>query len=113
MKEAVCKKLTDTNAKLAILIDESTTISHLSTSCIHMRSSVDGSSNPVYIFLDLIELPNQTASTIAQRGLECLFKHGFTHRYLEENWILFACDGASVMLGRRSRVATILKADFP
>jgi len=113
MREAVCKKLVAVKAKLSVLIDESTTISHVTVLCVYIKSSVDGVSDPIFIFLDLIELSNQTSSTIADSLLLCLFDYGFTQNYLEQNWISFACDGASVMLGRRSGVATILQEQFP
>jgi len=113
MRKTICDKIVSAESKLCVLIDESTTISHLSVLVVYIRASVDGVSDPVFIFLDLIELPNQTSGTIAQYLCECLIAHGFTKEYLLQNWISFACDGASVMLGRRSGVATLLHSDFP
>jgi hypothetical protein len=113
MKSTICKQLVERNVKISVLIDESTTVSHLSVLCVYVKASVDGVTDPVFVFLDLIELPNQTADTIARCLLECLSNHGFTRNFLEHNMICFACDGASVMLGRRSGVATLLQVQFP
>ena len=45
--------------------------------------------------------------------MNCLNANGFTDEYLSECFIGFASDGASVMLGKKSGVATRLKARFP
>ncbi|KAK9745505.1 hypothetical protein QE152_g6843 [Popillia japonica] len=53
---------------------------------------------------ELIELPNQTADSILEALLGCLKKYGFDHEYLKGNLVAFVCDGASVMLGKKSGV---------
>ncbi|XP_062926722.1 E3 SUMO-protein ligase KIAA1586-like [Mobula hypostoma] len=63
--------------------------------------------------LDLIELPDQKAATIAKHLLNCLNNHGFDDSYLKQNLVAFASDGAGVMLGVKSGVATILKEHYP
>ena len=58
------------------------------------------------MFLDLIELTKQDASTIIDSLLNCMDINGFKDHYLSQNLIGFACDGVSVMLSRRSGVGT-------
>lgn len=40
-------------------------------------------------------------------------KHGFDQQFLTECFVCFACDGASVMIGKNSGVPTRLKQMFP
>lgn len=66
----------------------------------------------MFIFLDLIELKRQSAETITDTLLKCLKTVGFTEDYLKTNWASFVSDGASVMLGKKSGVATRLWAIY-
>ena len=65
------------------------------------------------MFLDLIELPNQLASTIVNKLLELLRTRGFSDAYLLENLVAFATDGASAMIGNKSGVATQIQLKYP
>src|SRR5258705_14011853 len=60
-------------------------------------------------FFDLLELPNQTAEAIVTALLACLRSYGLTEDYLKENLICIVCDGASVMLGKKTGVAARLR----
>jgi hypothetical protein len=58
--------------------------------------------SPVQTFFwDLIELPATTADSIQEAILANLDSHGLTEIYPRDNFIGFACDGASVMLGKK------------
>ena len=59
--------------------------------------------------MGLFELENQKVVTIASALLKTLNEYGLTSEYLKANLLAFACDGASVMLGRTSGVATLLQ----
>ncbi|GBL81469.1 E3 SUMO-protein ligase KIAA1586 [Araneus ventricosus] len=61
------------------------------------------------LFLDLIELSDQTSDTISRALLNCLNQNGFFDDYLQENLVAFA----SVMLGTQSGVAQKLTEKYP
>jgi hypothetical protein len=111
MRKRMVKHITASNAKLAVLIDESTSATSKSVLTVHLKADV-GNDHPIFMFLDLIELQSQTADVIARGLMDCLTSHGFTEEYLQQNWIAFACDGASVMLGRKAGVAQKLLRQF-
>jgi hypothetical protein len=68
---------------------------------------------PRFMFLDLIELEGQSAMTIFESLLRCLAFYGFDNDYLKNRLIGFASDGASVMLGRKSGVASMIVEKYP
>lgn len=112
MKEKVCAGIVSRKAKFAILIDESTTISKLSTLIVYIRTSFD-ESGPVTIFLDLVELTSATASSIVSSLLSSLKRHGLSDEFIRENCVGLATDGASVMLGKKAGVAKLLTDKYP
>jgi len=97
MKRKIVSNILETEAKLSVLIDESTTISTLSRMVVYIRAAIS-SEDPIFIFLDLVELSNQTAEKIIQQLIKCLHHAGFNDQYLRENWVSFVSDGASVLL---------------
>lgn len=97
-----------TASKISILIDESTTISSLSGMVVYVKASIL-SSEPIFIFLNLVELKSQTASNIVSQLIECLYASGFTENFLVEHWVSFVTNGASVLLGKRNGEAVRLK----
>ncbi|XP_065645708.1 E3 SUMO-protein ligase KIAA1586-like [Hydra vulgaris] len=54
------------------------------------------------IYFDLIELTNIEASSIANSFICALHNFGFDNNFLLRNWVSFACDGASNMLGKKA-----------
>lgn len=113
MKKIICQNIILTKTKISILIDESTTLSKLTTLVVVVRAFIENFPGEPYTFnLDLIEL-NTSAETITKSLLDCLGGHGFDQIFLNECFIAFACDGASVMIGKDSGVATRLKIQFP
>ena len=68
--------------------------------------------DPEYMFLDLKELPNQGAQAIIAALIQCLHDYGFSDSYLQQHIVAFASDEASVMLGRKAGVGTLLKNNF-
>lgn len=83
MRNKIVQNIIETNSKISILIDESTTNSSSSGMIIHLKASI--SYDSVLIFLDLIELKSQTCINIIDQLLECLHQHGFTDIYLKEH----------------------------
>jgi hypothetical protein len=100
------------NVKLAVLSDESTTAGTKTALAVQIKADV-GNSEPVFIFLELIELVSQTAQCITSTLLQCLKSFGFIEEYLLQNWIAFASDGASVIPGKPSGVSVRLCASYP
>jgi hypothetical protein len=68
---------------------------------------------PVNLILDLIELQSATANGNFQVLLDCLQLYGMKSIFLSSYLVSVACDSAAVMLGRKSGVAKLLKAEFP
>lgn len=112
MRKRLVSGLVSTSSKLSVLIDESTTLSHKSVMVVFLRASLQ-TADPIFIFLDLVELDSQTAEHIASRLIRCLKNAGFSEDYLQKNWISFVSDGASVMLGKKSGVASRLRGMYP
>lgn len=112
MKLKIVKNITETGAKLSVLIDESTTISALCGMIVFIKCAIS-CGEPIFVFLDVVELECQTAENIVNQLINCLHKSGFNEHYLKENWISFVSDGASVLLGKKNGVAKRLKDRYP
>lgn len=113
MRKKACHTIQAIEGKLSVLIDKSTTLGSMSTLIVYLKCETDKTSDPHFMFLDLIELPNQQADTIVHHLLKCLAGYGFDDSYLKKHLIAFASDGASVMLGRKSGVAKQLLVRYP
>lgn len=75
------------SAKLFVLIDESTILSHLSVMIVYIKAAINNT-YPVFIFLDLVELESQTAECITSQLINCLKDAGFPEEFLQKHWIL-------------------------
>jgi len=111
MKEKIVLNIIKSNSKLSALIDESTTMSTLSTMVVYVKSSISYE-DPVFIFFDLVELRLQTAQNITNRHIECIHKSGFNDKFLKTNWISFVSEGASLLV-KKAGVAKLLKDKYP
>ena len=112
MRKTVCAAILSRNAKFAILMDESTTVSKLSTLIIYIRTSFD-ETGPITMFLDLVELNSATASSIVTDLLKSVNSYGITDEFITDNCVGLATDGASVMLGKKAGVAKLLTDKYP
>ncbi|XP_034567279.1 E3 SUMO-protein ligase KIAA1586-like [Notolabrus celidotus] len=112
MQEKIVQSIVTCSSKLSVLIDEATSLSHKSAMIVNLKASVDGGT-PEFLFLELVELESQRAVDIEEALLNCLDTAGFTEEWLQKNWVSFVSDGASVMLGKNSGVATRLTARYP
>lgn len=65
MKKKIIQNIMETSSKIAVLIDESTTVSSLSGMVVYIKASISHS-EPIFIFLDLIEIISQTAANIVE-----------------------------------------------
>ena len=113
MKKKISETINENNLKISIMIDESTTLNKKSALVMCLRFSFSADDKPVSFLGELIELEAITAKAIMKACLDNLKSYGMNEEFLQKCLISFACDGASVMLGRKSGVATELKKLFP
>lgn len=106
------KDITKNRRKLSVLFEQSTTFSEKSVLVVCLRAAI-ADMEPDTTCFELLELEGITANDIIESLLACLHKYGFVDHLLGGYFVVFACDGASVMLGRRTGVATQLCARFP
>lgn len=107
------QKIISENAKMSIIIDEASTIASKSVLIIFIKCELSLCDEPVFIFLQLFELFSTNAESIYEALIYCMKNNGFSNEYLSKNLIAFCSDGASVMLGSKSGVATRVLKDFP
>lgn len=113
MKQIIVEKIITNNYKIVVLVDESTSLSKMSCIVVFIRTVVVDQGPPIFILLEIAELVNKTADGIVEVILAVLQKAGFSHEWLQENFIGFVSDGASVLLGKKNGVAVQLKRKYP
>jgi len=116
MRDKIVANIVTNDSKIAVLIDESTTMSKKSVMTVHLKAVItvdDTISEPEFLFLSLCELESGTAECISKTLLQLLSEAGFSKEFLEKNWIAFISDGASVLMGRQSGVAARLLDEYP
>lgn len=113
MRKTLCNSIQTQQKKVAIMMDESTTVSRKSCLVLYVRSAYDNSSDCFSFPLALVELESLSAEHITEKVLCTLHAHGFSEEFLANNLIGACSDGASVMLGRNSGVLTRLNNKFP
>ncbi|KAI6658135.1 hypothetical protein LOD99_11142 [Oopsacas minuta] len=97
MRLKICSRIQEVEGKIAIIIDESTTISNISTLVVYLKCATSKLESPEFMFLDLIELAKQDASTILGILPNCMESYGVNNiDYLSQHLIGFASAGASV-----------------
>jgi hypothetical protein len=111
MRSKLVTTILDAETKISVLVDESTTVSNLSSLALHLRACI--SDKPTTFFLDLVHLTATDANAIVQAILKTLSGHGFSKEYLQKHFICFASDGASVMTGVKNGVGSLLLEMFP
>jgi hypothetical protein len=111
MKKNVVAAINLNQSKIAVLVDESTSLGARSVLTIHIRAHL-GKGDPEFVFFDLLELNAQTAECVMESILHSLRLH-FSEDFLKANWIAFISDEASVMLGKDTGVAARLRQYFP
>lgn len=111
MRKRLVTHIIKNDSKMGVLIDESTTASHLTVLIVCLRCAI-GSNPPTTVIFELLALTATTAKSITSSLLQCLHQH-FPEEFLKRNWISFTSDGASNMIGRVSGVSTQLKHLYP
>ena len=113
MRKNLVAHIIESQCKISILIDESTTVSRKTTLIVYMKAVVGELRKPQTFFFDLIELTSTTAEDIYSALVRCLKSHGLTVDILKLLLICIATDGASVMLGKESGVCSRFLRQFP
>ena len=113
MRTKLVKYILNNDNKVGFMIDESTTMSKKSALSICLRVNIPEINIVNSIYFDLIELTNTEASSIANSFTCALHDFGFDNNFLLRNWVFFACDGASNILGKKAGVAQLLLNQFP
>jgi hypothetical protein len=113
MRNKIAQYIIEHNIKSSVMVDESTTVSHKSVLAICLRCTLNEDDPPLSFFRDLVELENTTAVGIKNSRLSNLRSHGMDEKFLQECLISFACNGAAVMLGRKTGFATEMNREFP
>lgn len=113
MKRKLFEQIVVCAPKLSLMLDESTSLSKKSCLIIYIRAQLPDMDKPTNIFTELVELDDLTAHGIVHALLTALERLHFTQEFLSKTLIGVTCDGASVMLGRKSGVASRLQAMFP
>ncbi|XP_007502354.1 E3 SUMO-protein ligase KIAA1586 homolog isoform X2 [Monodelphis domestica] len=113
MKMRIFRDIIEKNAKICVVIDETSAVSKKSTLVIYLQCTVQSAPSPVMLFVALKELMSMTADCIFSTLLSALNDCGFNNDYLNDNLIAFCSDGANSVLGRKSGVALKLLENFP
>lgn len=113
MKRKLFEKIVQCAPKFSLMLDESTSLNKKSALIIYIRVQLPGMDTPTNIFVELVELDDLTAEGIVRHLLHAMERVHLTEEFLSKTLIGLTCDGASVMLGRKSGVASRLKDIFP
>lgn len=114
MKSKICNEIISSKKKISVILDESSAISKSPCLVVVLKTFLSDFPGDAEVFnLDLIQLSDTSTNNVCLELLNCLNKHGFDECFLNECFIGFACDGASVTLGKNGGVAELLKIKFP
>jgi hypothetical protein len=114
MRKSLVNEIIRSKSKISEIIEESTTLSNKSTMKIYVRLYLAnyGMDYPGNLFLDLIELQSDKENGLFQALLDCLQLYDMKKLFCSY-LVSVTCDGAALMLGRKSGVAKLLKGEFP
>jgi hypothetical protein len=91
MKRTVIKNIIESNNNIALLIDESTAISQLSSLIICVKTTFPDMNEPTNLFLDIIEPKDVTAEGIFKSPMTRLRELDFHYDFLKENHHTLLC----------------------
>ncbi|KAK0134200.1 E3 SUMO-protein ligase KIAA1586 [Merluccius polli] len=113
MKKKLLEKIVTCAPKIGLMLDEATGLNRKSALIVYLRVQLPEMESPENIFFELIELDDLRAEGIVRKLLESLHRANFNEDFLSKTLVALTCDGASVMLGRKSGVAVRLQSLFP
>lgn len=88
LRAKLCTEVINSKSKIALKIDESTTIHTKSVLILYLRTVVCYQVSS--FFLDLVELSGNGTNSITSTLLNTLASHGFTHEALLRTWLRYA-----------------------
>lgn len=114
MKAQLTKAIVSKCRFISITVDESTSVSNISTVMIYVRATwpTEDSSECFAFPLELLALDSLDAEHVMTKIVDCLERHGFNKNYLAKYFVGVCTDGASTMVGKVSGVMTRLSAKF-
>lgn len=71
MRKRIVKQVVDITGKILVLINESTTLSSKFTLIVYLKCVVCKEDPPQYLFVDLLEINDQTSKTVTTNLLDC------------------------------------------
>ncbi|XP_063217341.1 E3 SUMO-protein ligase KIAA1586-like [Bacillus rossius redtenbacheri] len=113
MKSDLINGLINSDSKFSLLLDEATSVSNKNALVVYIRTVLKGMQNPMTVFLTLFELNSTTSAGILQELLNQLQALGLSFEFIKDHMIALTCDGASVLLGKKSGLAMQLTETFP
>jgi hypothetical protein len=113
MRHKLVTNIVKTQAPISVLVDESTSLGQKSNLIVYLRFSVDKVSEPVSVFLDIIELASGTADAVLAALLGCLDKYGLDEEFLQNYWLGLGTDGAAVMTGKKAGLIAKIQETYP
>ncbi|KAK7162494.1 hypothetical protein R3I93_006722 [Phoxinus phoxinus] len=113
MKRKLLERIVTCAPKIGLMLDEATGLNKKSGLIVYLRMQLPEMESPENIFFDLVELDDFGAEGIVRKLLDALDHANLDESFLSKTLVGLTCDGASVMLGRKSGVATRLKTRFP
>lgn len=115
MKKTYINEIMNNDAKIGLIIDESTSLSNKSSLIVYIRCSLPkiGMCDSTNVFLDLVELDGLTAKAVFDSLLNCLHGNGITDSFLSKNLTSITCDGAATMIGKNKGVGALFSSKFP
>uniref|UniRef100_A0A8C9X006 HAT C-terminal dimerisation domain-containing protein n=1 Tax=Sander lucioperca TaxID=283035 RepID=A0A8C9X006_SANLU len=113
MKRKLFERIVTCAPKIGLMLDEATGLNKKSTLIVYLRMQLPEMESPDNIFFNLVELDDFGAEGIVGKLLDALDHANLDKAFLSKTLVGLTCDGASVMLGRKSGVATRLKTRFP
>ena len=102
MRRRIVNNIQEAGAKIATLVDEATTMGKKPVLVVFLKFCLDGEEQ--FVMFDLVELEGRGAETVANTIINTLRNHGFTEKFLQDNWVEQCSDDASVMLGKHAGV---------
>ena len=84
MKKTLIKKIIALDCKISLLIDESSTISQLSTLIIYVLTMLPDMKEPTNLFIDILELENVSVLGIFKCLINVLNELGFNNDFFEK-----------------------------
>ncbi len=112
MQSKIVSSIIASSSKLAVIIDEASSLSHKAVMTVSIKATVQEEESIEFIFLELVELENQRADGIVE-GYSLFNKCCFTEEWLLENWVAFVTDGCQCHVRKKVRSSNQVDLEIP